>query len=62
MSAAVPHARPAGRLRKRLQSPIALVVEGFLLGTLIFFFFHPLAETAPVPSAGGASLLSSLQA
>ena len=63
MSAAVPHGvRPRPRLWKRLQNPFALVAEGFLLGALLFFAFHPFAEAAPVAASGsGGSLLSNLQ-
>ena len=54
--------RPPARLWKRLQNPFALVVEGFLIGALLFFTFHPFAEAAPAAARdGGGSLLSNLQ-
>ncbi len=52
--------RPEGRLWKKLQSPFSLVVQGFLLGGILFFTLDPFAEPAPVPSGGG-SMLSNLQ-
>lgn len=36
------------KLRKILQSPIALLIQGFAVGTFLFFAVHPLA-------AGGQS-------
>ena len=51
------------KLWKKLQSPFALGVQGFLLGGLLFFTLQPLAgEPAPAPSRDGGSMLSNLQA
>ncbi len=43
---------------KKLQSPLALTLQGFLAGALLFFTVHPLAvtETAPPPPAGPSVL------
>ena len=49
------------KLWKRLQSPFALVVEGFIVGCVLFLTLQPLeSEPAPVPTGGG-SMLSSLR-
>jgi hypothetical protein len=52
------------KLRDRLKSPFALVLQGFAAGALLFFGSQPLAENAPAPSAPAAagSVLDSLQA
>ena len=52
------------KLRERLKSPFALVLQGFAAGALLFFGLQPLAENAPASSAPAAdrSVLDSLQA
>lgn len=53
--------RPGTRLWRRLQSPFALVVQGFIVGCVLFFTLQPLdSEPAPVPTGGG-SMLSNLE-
>ena len=78
MSAAAPHrserlahdpslparqaATSGSRLLKRLQGPVALGAQGFLLGCLLFFTLQPFA-TEPVPArSGGGSMLANLHA
>ena len=50
-------------LPKALQSPVALVVQGFVAGGILFFTLQPLAKSereAPTPLQG-ESVLSTLQ-
>ena len=54
-------ARPASRLSKRLQGPVALGAQGFLLGCLLFFTVQPFA-VEPTPARAGGSMLSNLEA
>ena len=51
------------KLRDRLKSPFALVLQGFAAGALLFFGLQPLAGNAPAsaPAVDG-SVLDSLQA
>ena len=51
------------KLSNKLQSPGALVLQGFLVGAVVFFTLQPLsgADTAP-PSPGAGSVLSDIQA
>ena len=55
------HDRPAGKLGKRLENPLALVVQGFLAGSILILTLDPYAQPAPPPSGGG-SILSTLRA
>jgi hypothetical protein len=51
------------RLSKTLQSPVALVVQGFVAGGILFFTLQPIAAAereAPAPS-NAPSVLSTLQ-
>lgn len=51
------------RLSKTLQSPVALVVQGFVAGGILFFTLQPIAlaeREAPAP-AQTESVLSTLQ-
>ena len=53
----------AMRLSKTLQSPVALVVQGFVAGGILFFTLQPIAQAereAPAP-AQTESVLSTLQ-
>ena len=49
------------KLSKKLQSPFALVVQGFLMGAFLFFAVQPLTGTEPAPPPAGESVLSDLQ-
>jgi hypothetical protein len=51
------------KLSNKLQSPAALVLQGFLVGAAVFFTLQPLsgADTAPPPAAA-PSVLSDIQA
>jgi hypothetical protein len=51
------------KLSKTLQSPVALVVQGFVAGGILFFTLQPIAKAdreAPAPAAT-ESVLSSLE-
>ena len=51
------------KLSKTLQSPVALIVEGFVAGGILFFTLQPLERAqreAPAP-APAESVLSTLQ-
>ena len=51
------------RLSKTLQSPVALVVQGFVAGGILFFTLQPIAKVereAPAP-AQTESVLATLQ-
>jgi hypothetical protein len=52
------------KLRDRLQSPLALVLQGFAAGALLFFGLQPSGGSAPAPAppASDGSVLDSLQA
>jgi hypothetical protein len=51
------------KLRDRLKSPFALVVQGFAAGALLFFGLQPLAGNASSSApAADRSVLDSLQA
>lgn len=51
------------KLSSKLQSPAALVFEGFLAGAVIFFTLQPLARAdAPPPPPPTESVLSDLEA
>jgi hypothetical protein len=50
---------------KSLQSPFALILQGFAIGALLFFTVHPLAavsQQADPPPAATESVLSGLEA
>ena len=49
------------KLWKRLENPLALVVQGFLAGGILFFTLHPFAEPAPVMSDPSRSTLLNVQ-
>jgi hypothetical protein len=50
------------RLSKTLQSPVALVVQGFVAGGILFFTLQPLQGEARAPaSTGGGSVLETLR-
>lgn len=42
------------KLGKALQNPFALVLQGFLVGTILVFAPSPFAPAEAVPAAGGA--------
>jgi hypothetical protein len=51
------------KLSKTLQSPVALVVQGFVAGGILFFTLQPIARAdreAPAPVAG-ESVLATLE-
>ncbi|HWT12253.1 MAG TPA: hypothetical protein VN231_05835 [Allosphingosinicella sp.] len=51
------------KLSKKLQSPFALTVQGFLAGAFLFFTLHPLAASDPAPApVAGESVLADLGA
>jgi len=45
------------KLAKTLQNPFALVVQGFVAGTILVFAPNPLsaADAAPIAAAGGGA-------
>ena len=50
------------RWKARLQNPVALALQGFALGALLFFTVHPLSGSEPASSpVTGESVLSTLQ-
>ena len=50
------------KLWNKLQSPGALVIEGFLLGALLFLTLEPLGTAdEPVTPAAAESVLSTLE-
>ena len=53
--------RSEWKLGRRLQSPLVLILQGFLIGSIMVLTLDPFAAPAPVASGGG-SMLSNLQA
>ena len=51
------------KLLKKMDSPMALVVQGFVAGAVLFFTLQPLAgaDREPPSAAGEGSVLESLQ-
>lgn len=50
------------KLRKKLQSPSALVLQGFVAGAIMFLTLEPLGPGEPPPTpAAGDSVLATLQ-
>ena len=52
------------KLLKKMDSPMALVVQGFVAGAVLFFTLQPLAgadREPPSAAAGEGSVLESLQ-
>ena len=54
--------RSESKLGRRLQSPLVLILQGFLIGSIMVLTLDPFAAPAPVASGGGGSMLSNLQA
>ena len=50
-------------LLSKLQSPVALILQGFVAGALLFFAFGPIGGggRAPASTVGGGSVLATLQ-
>ena len=48
---------------KKMESPTALIVQGFVAGAVLFFTLQPLAfaDREPPSAAGEGSVLESLQ-
>jgi hypothetical protein len=46
--------RPEMKLKTTLQSPFALVLQGFLVGTILVFAPSPFAPADAVPAPGSA--------
>lgn len=51
------------KLWKKMESPMALIVQGFVAGAVLFFTLQPLAsaDRAPPSGTGGGSVLENLQ-
>ena len=51
------------KLWKKMESPLALVVQGFVAGAVLFFTLQPIAgaDREPPNTAGEGSVLESLQ-
>ena len=50
-------------IRKTLQHPVTLVVQGFAVGAFLFFALHPIAAAEQAPATPtAASVLATLQA
>lgn len=51
------------KLWTTLQSPVALILQGFVAGGILFFTLQPLANADREPSSatGGGSVISTLQ-
>ena len=51
------------KLRKMLQNPVALVLQGFAVGGLLFLVAKPIGNgERPIAEPAGPSVLSSLDA
>jgi hypothetical protein len=49
-------------LLSKLQSPAALILEGFIAGAILFFALGPIGGgRAPASTLGGGSVLATLQ-
>ncbi len=49
------------KLLEKLQSPLALVVQGFVVGACLFLLFEPLSSAATSSPSAAGSVLSDLQ-
>ena len=52
------------KMGKTLQTPLALVLQGFAMGAVLFFTLDPFAATAPPPPPppAGESILAGVEA
>ena len=50
------------KLRLRLQNPIVLVLQGFVLGAILSVTLHPFAEALPAPPPSTDEMQLSAQA
>ena len=49
------------RLSKKLQNPVALALQGFVAGGVLFFTLQPLQGDREPPQTSGGSVLETLQ-
>lgn len=50
------------KIWKKLQSPFALVIQGFMVGALLFVTVQPLSDAdRAAPASAGGSMLENLQ-
>ena len=50
------------KMGKTLQTPLALVLQGFAMGAVLFLTLDPFAATAPPPPPAGESILAGVEA